>query len=59
METDCKNKHLKVDTEFKIYKSAVSPISSHTAETRPDISETRCLLENVRWKFYEQQQINH
>uniref|UniRef100_A0A6P7FTG7 Uncharacterized protein LOC114332484 n=1 Tax=Diabrotica virgifera virgifera TaxID=50390 RepID=A0A6P7FTG7_DIAVI len=50
-DTIWKNKHLRQDTKARIYKAAIRPILTYTAETRPDKSKTRRLLETTEMKI--------
>ena len=46
-----RNQHLKQETKTRIYKTAIRPIMTYTAETRPDTSKTKKLLETTEMKI--------
>lgn len=45
-----KNKYLKTESKVKIYKTAVRPIITYAAETRPDTSRTLQMMRTVEMK---------
>ncbi|XP_045479646.1 uncharacterized protein LOC123684404 [Harmonia axyridis] len=46
-DTIWRNKHLNIKTKAKIYKSIIRPNMNYTAETRPDTSKRRRMLETA------------
>lgn len=50
-DTIWKNKHLQIETKTRIYKTAVRPIITYQAETRPDTVKTKRLLETTEMKI--------
>ncbi|XP_045480918.1 uncharacterized protein LOC123685306 [Harmonia axyridis] len=49
-DTIWNNKHLRTETKARIYKAAIRPIMTYTAETRPDTTKTKRLLETCEMK---------
>ncbi|XP_043494653.1 uncharacterized protein LOC122519338 [Polistes fuscatus] len=50
-DTIFRNKHLRIDTKSRIYKATIRPILTYAAETRPETSKTRQLMEAVEMKI--------
>jgi hypothetical protein len=46
-----RNKHLRTETKAKIYKTVVRPIMTYTAETRPDTTRTKRMMETCEMKI--------
>ena len=44
------NKHMGIETKSRIYKAAIRPILTYTAETRPETSKTKQILETTEMK---------
>lgn len=42
---------MRSETKAKIYKTAVGPIMTYTAETRPDATRTKRLMERCEMKI--------
>lgn len=46
-----RNGHLNLDTKSRIYRSTIRPIMAYTAETRPDTTRTKRMLETAEMKI--------
>ncbi|XP_015187255.1 PREDICTED: uncharacterized protein LOC107072109 [Polistes dominula] len=46
-----RNKHLRMDAKARIYKIAIRPIPTYAAETRPETSKTRQIMETTEMKI--------
>ncbi|CAG9840097.1 unnamed protein product [Diabrotica balteata] len=55
-DTIWKNKQIRQNTKTRIYKAAIRPILTYTAETRPDTSKTKRLLETTEMKILDEYQ---
>lgn len=49
-DTIWRNKNIKVETKSRIYKAMVRPTMTYTAETRPDTTKTKQLLETTEMR---------
>lgn len=49
-DTIWKNKYLQTETKSRIYKATIRPIMTYTAETRPDTTKTKRILETGEMK---------
>ncbi|KAK9887098.1 hypothetical protein WA026_020042 [Henosepilachna vigintioctopunctata] len=49
-DTIWRNKHIGIEAKARIYKATVRPIMTYTAETRPETTKTRRLLETTEMK---------
>ena len=46
-----RNKHMRIETKARIYKATIRPIMTYTAETRPETTKTRRMLETTEMKI--------
>ena len=47
----CYNKNIEIKAKSRIYKTAIMPIMTHTAETRPETAKTKRLPKTMEMKF--------
>ena len=45
------NKHIRTEAKARIYKTAIRPILTYAAETRPETSKTKRILETAEMKI--------